>query len=79
MPTTAPVGRDDRTCPVEAIVTAYLETAHGDAGLALRCAVTDALADLMEAERRIRAHSRLISRGYVRSALETSADDADRG
>ncbi|MEH3144666.1 MAG: hypothetical protein PGN34_04825 [Methylobacterium frigidaeris] len=53
-------------CPVEAIAAAYLLLASGDADLALRCAITDALADLMEAERRTRRHSRLISRGYVR-------------
>lgn len=52
--------------PVEAIARAYLATTHGDAGIALRCAITDALADLLEAERRARANSRLISRGYVR-------------
>ena len=31
-------------------------------------AITDALSDLMEAERRARENSRLISRGFVRSA-----------
>ncbi|KQT49343.1 hypothetical protein ASG52_10110 [Methylobacterium sp. Leaf456] len=55
-------------CPVEDIAQAYLFTAHGDAELALRCAITDALSDLMEAERRARENSRLISRGYVRNA-----------
>lgn len=55
-------------CPVEEIAQAYLTTTHGDAGLALRCAITDALSDLMEAERRARENSRLISRGYVRNA-----------
>ncbi|MCE4223702.1 hypothetical protein HCU64_08070 [Methylobacterium sp. C25] len=57
-------------CPVEDIVTAYLATTHGDARLALRCAVTDALSDLMAAERRARDRSRLISRGYVRGRFE---------
>lgn len=56
----APVG------PVEEIAQAYLATTHGDAGIALRCAITDALSDLLEAERRARENSRLISRGYVR-------------
>lgn len=57
-------------CPVETIAQAYLDTSHGDADIALRCAITDALSDLLEAERRARENSRLISRGYVRSAAE---------
>lgn len=61
-------GAASPACPVEEIAQAYLVTAHGDAGLALRCAITDALSDLMEAERRARENSRLISRGYVRNA-----------
>ncbi|MBP2493062.1 hypothetical protein ABID82_001858 [Methylobacterium sp. PvP062] len=60
--------RDDHACPVEAISSAYLGFAGGDAGIALRCAIADALSDLMEAERRTRERSRLISRGYVRTA-----------
>ena len=54
--------------PVEEIAEAYLRTACGDPGLALRCVITDALADLSEAERNARAHNRLISRGYIRRA-----------
>lgn len=54
--------------PVEDIAQAYLTSTDGDAGIALRCAITDALSDLMEAERRARENSRLISRGFVRSA-----------
>lgn len=61
-------GAAEPACPVEDIAQAYLVTAHGDAGLALRCAITDALSDLMEAERRARENSQLISRGYVRNA-----------
>ncbi|ACL61576.1 hypothetical protein [Methylobacterium nodulans] len=53
------------SCPVEDIVAAYLRLAEGDAALALRWAVTDALADLLAAERRTRERSRLISRGYA--------------
>ncbi|WP_018043101.1 hypothetical protein [Methylobacterium sp. 88A] len=56
-------------CPVEEIAQAYLTSTAGDAEIALRCAITDALSDLMQAERRARETSRLISRGYVRSAL----------
>ena len=60
--TQAPAG------PVEEIAQAYLRTASGDPGLALRRAITDALADLLEAERRDRERGRLISRGYIRRA-----------
>ncbi|ACL62323.1 hypothetical protein [Methylobacterium nodulans] len=55
--------------PVEEIAAAYLSRAAGDPELALRCAITDALADLMDAERRTRERSRLISLGYVRNRL----------
>ena len=65
----APADRTIHVCPVEAITSAYLGFAGGDAGLALRCAITDALSDLMDAERRTRERSRLISRGYVRGAV----------
>ncbi|KMO43850.1 hypothetical protein VQ03_06275 [Methylobacterium tarhaniae] len=59
--------RDGRTPGVETIAVAYLAAADGDAGIALRRAITDALADLGEAERRTRQRDRLISRGYVRA------------
>ena len=68
MPTTVPDGRDVHACPVEAISTAYLGFAGGDARIALRCAIADALSDLMDAERRTRERSRLISRGYIRES-----------
>lgn len=54
--------------PVEDIARAYLVTAQGDAEAALRSAISDALADLCEAERRTRRQDRLISRGYVRAS-----------
>lgn len=53
-------------CPVEDIARAYLLTSAGDADLALRCVIADALSDLLDADRRARERSRLISRGYVR-------------
>ncbi|WP_019903409.1 hypothetical protein [Methylobacterium sp. 77] len=56
-------------CPVEEIAQAYLSSTEGDAGIALRCAISDALSDLLQAERRARETSRLISRGYVRAAM----------
>lgn len=60
-------------CPVEDIARAYLRNTEGDAGLALRCAIADALSDLMAAEQRARARSRLISRGYVRGGPDAAA------
>ncbi|MCJ2051979.1 hypothetical protein [Methylobacterium sp. J-070] len=66
MSTQASATRDDHGCPIEAISAAYLGFAGGDAGIALRCAIADALSDLMDAERRTRERSRLISRGYIR-------------
>ncbi|OAS22476.1 hypothetical protein [Methylobacterium platani] len=62
------------SCPVEAIAAAYLTQTSGDLALALRCAITDALADLLEAERRTRERSRLISRGFVRGQMEDTGD-----
>lgn len=53
----------------EEIARSYLQTSKGDAGLALRSAISDALAYFCEAERRSRCQDRLISRGYVRAAL----------
>ncbi len=64
------------TCSIETIAQSYLRTTEGDAALALRCAITDAMADLLEAERRTRRQSRLISRGYVRGALDDAARKA---
>ena len=63
------------SCPIEAIAQAYLVTTEGNEGQALRIAITDALADLMEGDRRARAQSRLISRGYVRGALDDAAKE----
>ncbi|MDP4022532.1 hypothetical protein Q8W71_07850 [Methylobacterium sp. NEAU 140] len=77
MPREAPVDRPDHACPVEAITAAYLGFAGGDARLALRCAVADALSDLLDAERRTRERSRLISRGYVRGALAEAEPGAE--
>ncbi|ACL62213.1 hypothetical protein [Methylobacterium nodulans] len=58
------------SCPVEDIVAAYLTMTAGDPALALRCAVTDALADLLEAERRTRERSRLIAKGRLGRRLD---------
>lgn len=57
---------DIRLSEAEAIALAYHRAARGDAWAALVRAVEDALADLMEAERRTLQRDRLISRGYVR-------------
>ncbi len=54
---------------VDAIVRAYLDGAGGDPAKALREAVADALADLLEADRKMRRAERLVSRGYARGVL----------
>lgn len=57
---------------VDAIVSAYLAEAGGDPWLALRRVVVDALADLLEMERRSRRAERLTSRGYARGGIGRS-------
>jgi len=59
---------DDKA--VSAIEEAYLAQARGDAAAALRRAIGDALADLAEMERHSRRVERLLSRGFVRGALD---------
>jgi hypothetical protein len=56
---------------LEAFMRAYLEQAGGDHERA-REAVSDAIADLLEAERRTSRAERLISKGYVRGRLTAS-------
>jgi hypothetical protein len=51
---------------VETIASNYLLENGGDAHLALRRIIADALADLLEFERRSRRAERLVSRGYAR-------------
>ena len=51
---------------VDAIAAAYIRTARGDCKEALRLAIADALAVLLEAERRSLRAARLISHGYAR-------------
>ncbi|MCJ2066833.1 hypothetical protein MKK63_29705 [Methylobacterium sp. J-088] len=55
-----------RSSEAEAIASAYLRAADGDARAALVQAITDALTDLDAAERRAAGQGRLISRGYAR-------------
>ncbi len=55
---------------VEAIATSYVEAAEGDADRALRMAISDALADLTEAERRTLTCADFVGRlALVGSAL----------
>lgn len=79
-PSSAPTSA---SCPVEAIAAAYLSQTFGDPALALRFVIVDALADLLEAERRTRERlarlrgklrCRLISRGFVRGRLGGNGD-----
>jgi hypothetical protein len=51
---------------VETIAANYLRENGDDPNRALRRIIADALADLLEFERRSRRSDRLISRGYVR-------------
>jgi hypothetical protein len=55
---------------VETIAASYLIENGGDPHLALRSIVADALADLIEYERRSRRAERLLSRGYVRGQFD---------
>jgi DNA gyrase/topoisomerase IV subunit B len=57
---------------LEAFMRAYLEQAGGDHERALREAVSDTIADLLEAERRTSRAERLISKSYVRGRLTAS-------
>jgi hypothetical protein len=59
----------ERRSDVEQIASNYLLECGGDPHLALRLIIVDALADLLEVERRSRRSERLISRGYVRGVL----------
>jgi hypothetical protein len=54
---------------VETIALSYLVEADGDAHRAIRRVIADALADLLEYERRSRRTERLVSRGYVRATV----------
>ena len=51
---------------VEKIASSYVQAAGGNSDKALRLVISDALADLTEAERRTHKAERLISWGYVR-------------
>ena len=64
---------------IDDIVNAYVEAARGDLREALRRAVGDALADLLELERRTRCAERLVSKGYVRAALHRQRLDEQQG
>jgi hypothetical protein len=58
------------TSEVEQIASNYLLESGGDPHRALRRIIVDALADLLEVERRGCRSERLISRGYVRGCLD---------
>lgn len=61
-----PLHGDADGSDIETIASAYLSENDGDPGRALRRIISDALADLLECERRSRRAERLLSRGYVR-------------
>ena len=60
-----------RPIEAEVIAFAYHRAARGDAWGALVAAISDALADLDAAERRIVRQAGLVSRGYARCGMET--------
>jgi hypothetical protein len=55
---------------VETIASNYLAESRGDPYLAIRCIIADALADLLELERKSRQAERLVSRGFVRGRFQ---------
>jgi hypothetical protein len=67
--------RVDAGGDVDTIVSAYVAEAGGDPWLALRRVVIDALADLLELERRSLRAERLTSRGYVRGRHSLAAEN----
>ena len=64
-----PGAMDEPFSFVEEIASTYLREADENPSLALRKAITDAVADFLEMERRTRCAERLVSRGFVRRSL----------
>jgi hypothetical protein len=60
----------ERGSDVETIASNYLLENGGDPNRALRHIIANALADLLEVDRRSRRSERLISRGFVRGCLK---------
>jgi hypothetical protein len=63
---------------VDAIAAAYIHSAQGDCLKALQLAIADALADLLEAERRTLHADRLISHGYARGEFGLGRSEEQR-
>jgi hypothetical protein len=57
----------DNEPTVDAITSAYVKAADGNALVALRLAVADALHSLAEMDRRTRQIERMVSRGFIRA------------
>lgn len=57
---------------IDLIARAYLEGANGNALLALKRAIGNALADIAEMGRRVQHGKALVSHGFVRSRREPS-------
>lgn len=62
---------------VEAIANSYIRQALGNPSLALRAAITYAMADGDDAERRALTREERVSRGYVRGCYDLPQADAD--
>ncbi len=63
---------------VDAIAAAYIHSAQGDCLKALQLAIADALADLLEAERRTLHAARLVSHGYARGEFGLGRSEKQR-
>ena len=63
--------------PVEAVATAYLETADGNPSLALRLVIADAASQVTDLGRGIIRAEALTSRGYVRGMVRSAPERLD--
>lgn len=63
-----------RADEVDLLVEHYLEGSRGNAVVALRQAISDALADAVECQRKLEAAERAVSRGFMRQAPATSSE-----
>lgn len=59
---------------VDLLVEHYLERSRGNAVVALRQAISDALADAVECQRKLAAAERAVSRGFMRQVPATSSE-----
>jgi|UPI000377632E hypothetical protein len=63
-----------RADEVETLAEQYLERSRGNAMMALRLAISDALVDAVECRQRIEAAERAASRGFMRQLPPTPSE-----